>query len=118
MFAALAVVLPLALAIDAEPPTSDLWAFPHPAICSLNVQHAIEYLQYLDALAPIYPTYYGEWEDVRRDVLWRLQAWQSLQWCWSCPEDSRRGALGRLRECLGAERYAENTMPPPWPVRE
>ena len=116
MLAALFAVLPLALAVDAEPPADDLWRWPHPSVCRINACHAAEYLAWLDAVAPIYPTYAGVFHDARNDALGRLQAWQALEWAWQCPADGRRAALGRLRAMLGFQNYLAGTMPAPFPV--
>jgi hypothetical protein len=115
---ALFAVLPLALAIDAEPDPTDLLMFPHPSVCAVNIVHATEYLAYLDALAPIYPTYVGLFHECRTDAAWRLEAWRLLDWCWQAGPDSRRGALGRLREVLGGERFYSGTMPPAFPIAD
>lgn len=104
------IALVAALA-DPRPCASDLWHFPHPSICAVEIQHCCARLTYLEAARPLFPgqdfTFAQEIARVERCRM----AWQHLR---TAHGGSPRYWLAELRELIGPEDYYAGRMPNAW----
>lgn len=111
MHAALAILLPLALAVNAPPCSSDLLQFPPLFVCERELADGTRYLHFLEARAALYPCHVWEFRVAVAAVQLRLDAWRELQWAWQAAPNDKPAALARLRDTLGWQRYYEGLLP-------
>ena len=115
MFVVALVVVQLQAALaDQKPAASDLWHFPHPSICRLELEQIRGRLIYLEAAKWMHPGYEFAFASEIERVTRIQSAWVYLYDAHR-GNDSSRWCLEWLREYLGYGNYYEGRMPSIYP---
>ena len=109
------MLVPLQAALaDQRPHASDLWHFPHPSVCLIEMENAQARRVYLEAAKWMYPGQESSFASEIERVTRVYSAWVYLNDAYRI--DSSRWCLEQLRENLGYTDYYEGRMPSLYPA--